>query len=164
MSPTGPSTLRLSAAAAAGSVLLAVGMPWAAAAPATDDQGFVGSTARCATPTVAVAFGSTATARVAICKSPRGEFEYRGVRVKDGAGLILSATRSDDGAFVAENEGVEYTVTTKSLVVSEGTRVIREESWVDFHGPEGPQAPSTSATTSTSTSLPPPMPAELGGS
>ena len=162
MCTTGPSTLRLSAAAAAGWVLFAIGTPWAGAAPATDEQGFVGSTARCATPTVAVAFGSTATARVAICKSPRGEFEYRGVRVKDGAGLILSATRSDDGAFVAENEGVEYTVTTKSLVVSEGTRVIREESWVDFHGPEASQAPSTSATTSTS--LPPALPAELGGS
>ena len=66
MCTTGPSTLRLSAAAAAGWVLFAIGTPWAGAAPATDEQGFVGSTARCATPTVAVSFGSTATSRVAI--------------------------------------------------------------------------------------------------
>ena len=164
-----PYTLCVCAAAVACAVLLAVGVPSATAAPATDDQGYVDSTARCATPNVAAAFGSTATSRVAICKTPGGQYEYRGVRLRDGAKLILAATRSDDGAFAAENDGIEYLVTTKSLVVSAGTRVIREESWLDFHGAgtsqphgDGTAAGRASANAAT-TPLPPPLPAEVGG-
>ena len=164
-----PYTLCVCAAAVACAVLLAVGVPSATAAPATDDQGYVDSTARCATPNVAAAFGSTATSRVAICKTPGGQYEYRGVRLRDGAKLILAATRSDDGAFAAENDGIEYLVTTKSLVVSAGTRVIREESWLDFHGAGTSQPPATApppaapAPAPPTTPLPPPLPAEVGG-
>jgi hypothetical protein len=176
-----PCTLYACAAAVACAVLLAAGVPWATAAPATDDQGYVDSTARCTTPNVAAAFGSTATSRVAICKTPGGQYEYRGVRVRDGAKLILSATRSGDGDFAAANDGIEYLVTAKSLVVSAGTQVIREESWVDFHGQGASQAPATATATPTATPtapatatptqatptpttpLAPPLPAEVGG-
>jgi hypothetical protein len=158
MSPS--ATLRACAATAACSALLAVGVPSVVAAPATDEQGYVDSTARCTTPNVAVSFGSTATSRVAICKTPAGEYEYRGVRISDGAKLILSATRSGDGAYAAANDGVDYTVTAKSLVVSAGTRVIREETWVDFRGSGASQAPATPTST---TPLAPPLPAEEGG-
>lgn len=97
-----------------------------------------------------------------------GGYEYRGVRLRDGAKLIIPATRSDDGAFLAENAGVEYLVTSKSLVVSTGEKVIREETMVDFHGPSsgpgpGPAASAPKSTTPT-TPLPPPLPAEVGGS
>ena len=50
-----------------------------------------------------------------------------------------------DGAFVAENGAIGYLVTSKSLVVSEGNKVIREESMVDFHGAEAPAAPASRA-------------------
>jgi hypothetical protein len=154
-------TLRACAAAAACSALLAVGVPSVVAAPATDEQGYVDSTARCTTPNVAVAFGSTATSRVAICKTPGGQYEYRGVRISDGAKLILSATRSDDGAYAATNDGIDYTVTAKTFVVSAGTRVIRDETWVDFRG--SGSSPSSSAPTTSSAPLGPPLPAEEGG-
>jgi hypothetical protein len=161
-------TLRACAAAAACATLLAVGVPPVTAAPATDEQGYVDSTARCTTPNVAVTYGSTATSRVAICKTPGGQYEYRGVRISDGAKLIVAATRSDDGAYAAANDGIDYTVTAKTLVVSAGTRVIRDETWVDFHGPASSQAPpapptTTSAPTTSSTPLAPPLPAEEGG-
>jgi len=42
----------------------------------------------------AVAFGSTDTSRVAICKTPGGKYTYHGVRLRDGAKLILPATAS----------------------------------------------------------------------
>jgi hypothetical protein len=145
-------------AAAACAALLGIGMPSATAAPAFDDQGYVDSAARCTTPDVAAAFGSTATSRVAICKTTDGELEYRGVRLRDGAKLFVPASRSDDGAFSAENNGITYMVTASSLVISAGTKVIRDEPMVDFHGPEPPQAPDAPAT-----SLPPPLPAEAGG-
>jgi hypothetical protein len=159
MSSNGRCATRLAVAAAACSVLLGIGVPSAIAAPASDDQGYVDSTARCTAPDVAVAFGGTVTSRVAICKTPGGQYEYRGVRVRDGAKLVVPASRSEDGAFVAENNGITYMVTASSFVVSAGTQVIRDEPMVDFHGPEAPGAPTATPTTP----LPPPLPAEVGG-
>lgn len=175
MSSSGLSTLRLAVAAATWSALLAIGVASATAAPDTDGQGYVNSTARCTTPNVAVVFSSTETSRVAICKAPDGQYEYRGVRVRDGAKLIVPASRSGDGGFVADNEGTAYTVTASSLVVSVDKQVIREEPMVDFHGLETPTAPTTTPTappttqptappTTTPTTPLPPLPAEVGGS
>jgi hypothetical protein len=162
------STRRLALATVAGAALLTIALPSALAAPATDGQGFVDSTARCTSPDTAVAFGSTATSRVAICKSPEGAYEYRGVRVRDGAKLILPASQKGAGEYVAENDGITYTVTATSLLVSVGQHGIRDEAWVDYHGPATSTSPTstTSAkptTTTPTTPLPPPLPAEEGG-
>jgi hypothetical protein len=172
---------RLTIAAAACLALLAITVPSATAQPTTDSQGYVDSTARCTSPNTAAAFGSTDTSRVAICESPSGKYEYRGVRVRDGAKLVIPATRSSDGKFVAQNDGITYTVSPSSLVVSMGSEVIRTEPMVDYHGPETPTTPTasttptaTAPTTATSTTptsttptsttpLPPPLPAERGG-
>lgn len=155
-------TLLTASAVATACAVLAV--PTAVAAPTTDARGYVDSTARCAPPSEAVLFGSTATSRVAICKSADGEYEYRGVRLRDGARLIVPATQVGD-EFNAENDGITYFVSEDSLVVSAGTRVIRDEPMIDFH--EGPavDAPSSSpaGTATPTTSLPPPLPAEEGG-
>ena len=152
---------RAAVVAAACSVLLAIGLPSATAAPATDDQGYVDSTARCSSPATAVLFGSTDTSRVAICKTSGGQYEYRGVRVRDGARLIVPASQSGDG-FVADNDGVTYLLTAKSLVINLGDKVIREEPMVDFHRPGTPAAPAAPPPTTTPPPLPPPLPAEVG--
>lgn len=171
MSFSGLSASRMSVAAVACSALFALRVASATAAPATDDQGYVDSTARCTTPETAVAFGSTATSRVAICKSPSGQYEYRGVRVLDGAKLIIPASQSGDGGFVADNDGTTYTVSASSLVVSVSQQVIREEPMVDFHTPHSPEPPAGTstptappATTTPTTPVLPPLPAEVGGS
>jgi len=172
MSSSGPCTRRVTVAAAACWALLAIGAPSAFADPATDALGFVDSTARCAAPDTAVVFGSTATSRVAICKTPSGKYEYRGVRISDGAKLVVPASASSDGGFVGEDDGITYTVTSNSLVVSEGNQVIRTEPMVYFHGPKtpaasaatsAPAAPPPSTTPAPTTPLPPPLPAEVGG-
>ena len=152
--------MRLASATAALSVLLVVALPSAAAAPATDDEGYVNSTARCGAPYSVVVFGSTDASRVAICKTPDGKYEYRGVRVSDGAKLIVPAEGSGDDSFVADNSGISYLVTPKSLVVSQGNKVVREEPMVEFHGR---QAPAPASTPTSTTPLPPPLPAEKGG-
>lgn len=154
-------------------------LPHAAAAPSFDTYGYLDSTARCSG--AAVLFGSTDSSRVAICKTTTGGYEYRGVRVRDGAKLVLSASSSGDGSYSAVNDGITYTVSSSALVVSSGTTVVRTESWVDFHGPQTStsqtstsSAPSTSSSPTTSsvptsttptstTPLPPPLPAEVGG-
>ncbi|MGV0874879.1 hypothetical protein [Mycolicibacterium sp. XJ879] len=168
MSTHEPSALSFLAAATAGAALLTFGVPVAAAAPTSDSRGYVDSTARCAPPSTAVVFGSTGSSRVAICMSTDGDYEYRGVRVRDGAKLIAPASPADDGGFSADNDGITYTVTADALTITSGTKVIREETMVDFHGsaPSGnpgasPAAPSATATPTTP--LPPPLPAEVGG-
>ena len=156
----------------------------AVAAPgdATDARGFLDSTARCEAPSTAVAFGRTASSRVAICTESSGQYQYRGVRVRDGARLILAAEPASGGGYVAENDGITYTVTSGALTISAGGRQIRQEPMVDFRGPTSSTPPSTSNTTSTpststapsvgpapadtpapTTPLPPPLPAEVGG-
>jgi hypothetical protein len=169
-----PMNLRVIAAIGAAGAAIAVGLPLAFAAPSTDGAGYVDSTARCAAPSTVVLFGSTDSSRVAICKAADGKFEYRGVRISDGAKLIVPAQASGDGAFIAESGGIRYTVTAKSLVIGDGTKVIREEPMVDFHGPAAPPPPSSSpappasptptpsSTPSSTTPLPPPLPAEQG--
>jgi hypothetical protein len=153
---------RVIVAAAACGTLLAFGMPSATAAPATDDRGYVDSTARCSPPATAVIFGSTDSSRVAICKTG-DQYEYRGVRVRDGAKLIVPASQSGDG-FVADNDGITYTVTPKSLVISLGDKEIRREPMADAHQPDAPAAPAPPPSPTTTTPLPPPLPAEVGGS
>ena len=157
-------TCRVALAATAGCAMFAFGVPSAPADPSTDALGFVDSSARCAAPDTAVAFGSTATSRVAICESSSGKYEYRGVRISDGAKLVVPATASSDGGYVGESDGITYTVTSSSLVISQGSQVIRSEPMVYFHGakPTPTQAAAPTPTTSAAP-LPPPLPAEVGG-
>jgi hypothetical protein len=144
----------LIAAAAATSALVVLGVPLAVAVPTavppSDSQGYVDSTARCTKPDTAVIFGTTDTSRVAICETASGTYEYRGVRVSDGAKLIVTASQTADGDFIAKNDGVTYTVTATSLSISAGGSTIRTESWTDINTPQSP-ATSTTGTTKTST-------------
>jgi hypothetical protein len=173
-----PCTRRIAVAAAACWTLLAIGAPTASAEPSTDALGFVNSTARCAAPNTAAAFGSTANSRVAICKSPAGAYGYHGVRISDGATLTAAVTASSDGSFVAQKDGVTYTVTSNALTVSDASGTIRSEPMVSYHGPKTTKAPASTAQTPaakpsapaaapaapTSTApLPPPLSAEVGG-
>jgi hypothetical protein len=163
-------TCRVALAATAGCAMFAFGVPSAPADPSTDALGFVDSSARCAAPDTAVAFGSTATSRVAICKSSSGTYEYRGVRISDGAKLVVPATESSDGGYVGESDGITYTVTSNSLVISQGNQVIRSEPMVYFHGAKttpapqaGPAQAAAPTPTQSTAPLPPPLPAEVGG-
>lgn len=156
-----PTTLATAACSAA----LWAGAGPAHAAPPFDGQGYLESTARCASVADTVVFGSTAGSRVAICETADG-LQYRGVRVRDGARLILPAT-SRSGAYAATRDGITYTVTSTDLVISSGSRTIREETMLDFHGtatPAEPAAPAGAQTTPTPVDDRPPLPAEVGGS
>jgi hypothetical protein len=152
----------------AGSVVAVAGAVPAGAAPPSDAGGYVDSTARCASAADLVVFGSTSASRVAICKTSGG-LQYRGVRVQDGARLILSASRGGNGTFVADNDGITYTVSSNDLTISAGSRTLREERMLDFHSNEPASASSPApepapATTSAPDPDLPPLPAEVGGS
>ena len=74
-------------------------MPAASAAPPRPTTAVSSTPPRGATaPSKAVVFGSTANSRVAICKDDHsGQYQYRGVRVSDGAKLILPPKSTDGG-------------------------------------------------------------------
>jgi hypothetical protein len=128
-------------AAAATAALIAVGAPlggftsWAAptANPQFDSEGYVNSTARCSKPDTAVLFGTTRSSRVAICKLTDASYEYRGVRVSDGAKLIAPAKNTSGTTFVVNNDGVKYTLTATALSVTANGDTFRTETWSDFH-------------------------------
>lgn len=147
-------------AAAAAAAALAIGVPLAMAAPTavppSDTGGYVNSTARCTAPDTAVLFGSTKTSRVAICKTTSG-YEYRGVRVTDGAKLIAAAKQTSSDSYAVENDGVKYTITPAALSVTANGDTYRTETWTDYHGPKAAAAaskPSTAATPGLKTAAP----------
>lgn len=146
----------LAVGAAAATAIVAIGVPLAIAAPTAappaDGQGYIDSTARCTAPDTAVLFGTTDTSRVAVCKTAAGAFEYRGVRVSDGAKLIVTASQSSSDTFVAKNGSATYLVTPKALSVTVGGNTVRTESWIDFHG--APASASGTTSTKPSTSAP----------
>lgn len=137
-------------AAAAVSAAVAIGVPLAMAAPTavppSDAEGYLDSTARCAAPDTAVLFGSTKTSRVAICKTAAGGYEYRGVRVSDGAKLIAAAEQTSSDAYVINNDGVKYTVTPTALSVTANGDTFRTETWTDYHAPASPASAATGTT------------------
>jgi hypothetical protein len=144
----------LAVSAAAGFALVAIGVPLAIAAPTaappSDGQGYVNSTARCTAPDTAVIFGTTDTSRVAICETAGGEYQYRGVRVSDGAKLIAAATQTAGDTFVVKYDGATYTVTPQALSVTIDGNTFRTETWADYHGPQAPASGTTTPSTSTS--------------
>ncbi|MFM9032937.1 MAG: hypothetical protein ACKOQ4_01355 [Mycobacterium sp.] len=145
------STLRRAFLAAAAPALIAVGVPLALAAPTaappSDTAGYLDSTARCSAPDVAAIFGSTQSSRVAICKTAAGAYEYRGVRISDGATLVAAATQTTGNTFTVRNDGVVYTVTPTALSVTANGDTFRTETWSDYHS-QLPVAPASSTTAS----------------
>ena len=153
-------------AAALGSVALAalIGtalIPEAHSAPSvpsTDEHGFVDSSARCATTQTLMAYGRTSRALVVICVDPDGGLQYRGVRLSDGAALQMAAGRGSDGSIVALNEGVTYSISPSTFLVSQGDTVLYRDSWTDFHQPRfagGTTPSSTTPTTAATTTAAP---------
>src|SRR5215211_5386869 len=94
----------------------------------TDDRGFVNSAARCDGAQSAVVIGRTSRSLVVICADESGRYEYRGVRVSDGAALTVPATTAGDGLFVARIDKVTYAVSPKELLVKSDDSVLRQEA------------------------------------
>lgn len=124
----------------------------------TDDRGYVGSAAQCDATQVAVAFGRTSRALVAICVNRDGSLQYRGVRLSDQASVSMPAGRSADGAIVATNDAVTYAVSPTMLLVSEGDNVLYRDAWVEFREPrfsgDSPSSPTSTASGATTTAAP----------
>jgi hypothetical protein len=108
------------------------------AAPApfpTDDRGFINSAARCDGAQTAVAAGRTNRSLIVICTDPSGSYQYRGVRIGDGAALTAPATTTGDGQFVARADNITYAVSPKELLVKSDDSVLRQEPMLAYQQP-----------------------------
>lgn len=100
--------------------------------PVLDGAGFVNSPARCDGGRSPVLAGRTALSLVVICRDSRGRYEYRGVRLRDGAPLELPATALGNGCFGASTKDITYTVSKRKLLLTAGLRVVRDEAMLEF--------------------------------
>jgi hypothetical protein len=98
----------------------------------TDARGFANSPARCDPNQSAVVIGRTNRSLIAICIDGGGRYEYRGVRLADQALQRLPATMLANGCFGARTEAVFYTVSDRKLLLTSGSRIIRDEAMVEF--------------------------------
>ncbi|WKG01457.1 serine/threonine-protein kinase [Mycolicibacterium sp. HK-90] len=100
----------------------------------TDEQGFVGHTARCVEGTTPAAVIRTASSLAVICQSGPDSFSYRGERLSDGANLqIPTAERSGNG-FVATNpaDGAVYQVGPDGLTIMSYGKVDSSEPPIEY--------------------------------
>lgn len=124
-------------------------LPSASAQPPTvptDDRGYLDSPTRCAPGQNAVVVGRTALSLVAICGDGRGHYQYRGMRLTDRALLVLPATPLSNGCFGARSDAVYFTVSVRKLLLTNGVRVLRDESMVESRDYRDP-APAAAAVT-----------------
>ncbi len=126
----------------------------------TDDLGFIGSKARCEEGQSAVALGRTQRSMVVVCADSSGDYEYRGVRISDGAMLTTQAQSTGDGTFVANSEGSRYRVSPEELTVTSGGKLIYGDTWAFYEAPsfsaesEDTTKTVTATPTTTSTATP----------
>ncbi|MGV0814516.1 protein kinase [Mycolicibacterium boenickei] len=100
----------------------------------TDEQGFVGHTARCDADSPPAAVIRTESSLAVICQTGPDTFSYRGERLSDGANLqIPTAERSGNG-FVAVNpaDGARYEVGPDGLTISSYGKVDSSEPPLEY--------------------------------
>jgi hypothetical protein len=99
---------------------------------AFDQQGFLGSPARCQDTETARAIGRTESSLIVICQDRSGELEYRGVRLSDDAALATAADTVPGRRFVARNRSVSYAVSPTELLVTKDESLIKQERMVEY--------------------------------
>ncbi|WP_051073708.1 hypothetical protein [Mycobacterium sp. JS623] len=124
-----------------------------------DAQGFVDQEgARCVGPQPAAAIGRTARSLVVVCSTQGGGYEYRGIRLRDGAAMQLSDVTPTADGFVARNAEIAYVVSPKELVVTSDNLTLARDPMVEYHAlrPARPARPAPPPPISTG------APAKLG--
>jgi hypothetical protein len=74
----------------------------------------------------AVVVGHSARVHVALCRAPSGALYYYGADDRTHLTITLPATRSED-SWIAQNNGVTYTLTGSHLGVDRGATVLADE-------------------------------------
>ena len=101
-------------------------------APAMDEHGFVGTSARCTSQQRAVAIARTARSAMVVCRASDGTYEYLGMRLQDRASLRLDDVRPIPAGFEARNDGTTYRLSPTELVVISGEALQSRDPVVEY--------------------------------
>lgn len=100
----------------------------------TDEQGFVGHTARCPADSTPAAVIRTESSLAVICQTGPDSFSYRGERLSDGANLQIATAERVGNGFVAVNpaDGARYEVGPDGLTISSNGHVDSSETPLEY--------------------------------
>jgi hypothetical protein len=101
--------------------------------PDADAQGFVGYPgARCNDTNPAVRIGRTVDSAVVICETGAGRFYYKGVGLQNGLSVEIDDPVQTGAAFVATNNGVQYSLSPAALIITQGSTVVSREPMLEY--------------------------------
>ena len=101
--------------------------------PDADTQGFVGYPgARCNHTNPAVAIGRTSDSVVVICQTGVGRLYYKGVGLQNGQSVEIDDPVQTGAAFVATNNGVQYSVSPAALIITQSLTVMSNEPMSEY--------------------------------
>jgi hypothetical protein len=61
-----------------------------------------------------------------------GRFYYRGVGLKNGLSVEIEDPVQTGAGFVATNNGVQYSVSPRALVITQGSSLLSNEPWLEY--------------------------------
>ena len=101
--------------------------------PDADSQGFVGYPgARCNYTNPAVAIGRTSESLAVICQTGLGRLYYKGVGLKNGLSVEIDDPVHTGAAFVAANNGVQYSLSRTALIITQGSTMLSNEPMLEY--------------------------------
>lgn len=101
--------------------------------PDADGQGFLNYPgARCNDTNPAVVIARTSDSLVVICQTGVGRYYYKGFGLQNGLTVEIDDPTRTGGAFVATNNGVQYSVSRDALVITQGSNMLSNEPMQEY--------------------------------
>lgn len=101
--------------------------------PDADEHGFLNFPgARCNYTNPAVAIGRTADSAVVICETGAGRFYYKGFGFQNGQSVEIDDPVHTGSAFIATNNGVQYSVSPTDLIITQGSTTLSNEPMLEY--------------------------------
>jgi hypothetical protein len=91
--------------------------------------------ARCNYTNPAVAIGFTSESIAVICQTGVGRFYYKGVGLQNGLSVEIDVPVQTGAAFVATNNGVQYSLSPAALIITQGSTVVSREPMLEYWSP-----------------------------
>ncbi|WP_131829184.1 hypothetical protein [Mycobacterium numidiamassiliense] len=105
----------------------------AALPPDADAQGFIGySGARCNYTNPAIVIARTADSLIVICQTGVGRLYYKGFGLQNNLSVEVADPARTGAAFIASNNGVQYSVSPHELVITQGPTVLSNEAMLTY--------------------------------
>jgi hypothetical protein len=79
-----------------------------------------------------VVIARTANSALVICETGVGRFYYRGVGLQNGLSAEIDDPISTGAAFIATNNGVQYSISPSALTITQGSTVLSNEPMLEY--------------------------------